>query len=242
VEAVPTIAWNHCPRSLECAHISIEAESDHVRLELTDNSPSMAEDPEIGRMRLELRRRKGDLRSVILPAGAGMRFHLRVPQHLIVLDGMVVRIGRISYVLPIDAIQRILETDRLLPVTAGNKVSMLNLGDEGLIPVHPLTAWSPPEKGQSHLYVIVASSDHRMAIPVDELLGQQLVGQAAPASGRAGIGKGHERHRRTIRWRSRYGGRGQRACFGNACSLRPALPVTCLSDQTAPPFKRAGPF
>lgn len=156
-------------------HISIEAESDHVRLELTDNSPSTAEDPAIERLRLELRRRKGDLRSVVLPAGAGTRFHLRVPQHLIVLDGMVVRIGRIRYVLPIDAIQRILESERLLPVTAGNTVCMLNLGEEGLIPVHPLSAWSPPEKGQSHLYVIVASSGRRMAIPVDELLGQQLV-------------------------------------------------------------------
>ena len=156
-------------------HISIEAESDHVRLELTDNSPSSAEDPALDRLRLDLRRRKGDLRSVALPAGAGTRFHLRVPQHLIVLDGMVVRIGRIRYVLPIDAIQRILESDRLLPVTAGTTVCMLNLGEDGLIPVHPLAAWSPPEKGTSHLYVIVASSGRRMAIPVDELLGQQLV-------------------------------------------------------------------
>ena len=156
-------------------HISIEAESDHVRLEVTDNSPSMADDPALDRLRLDLKRRKGDLRSVALPAGAGTRFHLRVPQHLIVLDGMVVRIGRIRYVLPIDAIQRILESDRLLPVTAATNMQMLNLGEEGLIPVHPLSAWSPPEKGQSHLYVIVASSGRRMAIPVDELLGQQLV-------------------------------------------------------------------
>lgn len=156
-------------------HISIEAESDHVRLEVTDNSPSTANDPALDRLKVDLRRRKGDLRSVVLPAGAGTRFHLRVPQHLIVLDGMVVRIGRIRYVLPIDAIQRILESDRLLPVTAGATINMLNLGDEGLIPVHPLTQWSPPEKGQSHLYVIVASSGRRMAIPVDELMGQQLV-------------------------------------------------------------------
>lgn len=156
-------------------HISIEAESDHVRLEVTDNSPSSVEDPALDRQRLDLKRRKGDMRSVALPAGAGTRFHLRVPQHLIVLDGMVVRIGRIRYVLPIDAIQRILESDRLLPVTAATNMQMLNLGDEGLIQVHPLAAWSPPEKGQSHLYVIVASSGRRMAVPVDELLGQQLV-------------------------------------------------------------------
>lgn len=156
-------------------HISIEAESDHVRLDVTDNSPSSAEDARLDGLRIDLKRRNGDMRSVALPAGAGTRFHLRVPQHLIVLDGMVVRIGRIRYVLPIDAIQRILESDRLLPVTAGTTVCMLNLGEDGLIPVHPLTTWSPPEKGEAHLYVIVASSGRRMAIPVDELLGQQLV-------------------------------------------------------------------
>lgn len=156
-------------------HISVEAESDHVRLEVTDNSPSVADDPALDSQRLDLKRRKGDMRSVVLPAGAGTRFHLRVPQHLIVLDGMVVRIGRIRYVLPIDAIQRILESNQLLPVTAVSNMQMLNLGEEGLIPVHPLASWSPPEKGQSHLYVIVASGGRRMAIPVDELLGQQLI-------------------------------------------------------------------
>lgn len=157
-------------------HVSIETESDHVRLEVTDNSPTPADDdPAIGRLSADIERRKGNLRAVTLPAGAGTRFHLRVPQKLIVLDGMVVRVGRIRYVLPIDAIQRILESDRLLPVAAGTKSHMLNLGEEGLIPVHPLAAWSPPAKGASHLYVVVASNGQRVAIPVDELLGQQLV-------------------------------------------------------------------
>jgi len=152
-------------------HVSIEAESDHVRVEVTDNSPSPASGLE--EIEAEILRKKGALRHARLPAGAGMRFHLRVPQHMIVLDGMVVRVGKVHYVLPIEAIQRILQTDRLMPVTAAGDARMLNMGEDGLVPVHPLC----PQSGEqgARLFVIVSSNDRRIAIPVDELLGQQLV-------------------------------------------------------------------
>jgi len=152
-------------------HVSIEAESDHVRVEVTDNSPSPASGLE--EIEAEILRKKGALRHARLPAGAGMRFHLRVPQHMIVLDGMVVRVGKVHYVLPIEAIQRILQTDRLMPVTAAGNARMLNMGEDGLVPVHPLC----PQSGEqgARLFVIVSSNDRRIAIPVDELLGQQLV-------------------------------------------------------------------
>jgi two-component system chemotaxis sensor kinase CheA len=152
-------------------HVSIEAESDHVRVEVTDNSPSLATGLE--EIEADILRKKGALRHARLPAGAGMRFHLRVPQHMIVLDGMVVRVGKVHYVLPIEAIQRILQTDQLMPVTAAGDARMLNMGDDGLVPVHPLC----PQSGEqgARLFVIVSSNDRRIAIPVDELLGQQLV-------------------------------------------------------------------
>lgn len=152
-------------------HVSIEAESDHVRVEVTDNSPSPATGLE--EIDADILRKKGALRHARLPAGAGMRFHLKVPQHMIVLDGMVVRVGQVHYVLPIDAIQRILQTDRLMPVTAAGDARMLNMGEDGLVPVHSLC----PQSGMqgARLFVIVSSTDRRVAIPVDELLGQQLV-------------------------------------------------------------------
>ncbi len=152
-------------------HVSIEAESDHVRVEVTDNSPSPATGLE--EVEADILRKKGALRHARLPAGAGMRFHLKVPQHMIVLDGMVVRVGQVHYVLPIDAIQRILQTDRLMPVTAAGDARMLNMGEDGLVPVHSLC----PQSGMqgARLFVIVSSTDRRVAIPVDELLGQQLV-------------------------------------------------------------------
>lgn len=162
-------------------HVSVEAESDHVRVEITDNCPAAAEVDELARLTREVQRKKGQLRVVTLPGGAGMRFHLKVPQHMIVLDGMVVRVGRVRYVLPIDAIQRILQTDRLLPVAAAGNTRMLNMDEDGLVPVHMLSspnaarAGAPAGASGSQLYVIVRSGGGRVAIPVDELLGQQLV-------------------------------------------------------------------
>ncbi|MEQ8917961.1 MAG: chemotaxis protein CheW [Roseovarius sp.] len=156
-------------------HVSIEAESDHVRVEVTDNSPSPATRSGLAEIEADLQRKKGALRHARLPAGAGMRFHLKVPQHMIVLDGMVVRVGQVRYVLPIDAIQRILQTDRLMPVTAAGDARMLNMGEDGLVPVHPLCAQSGASAGDARLFVVVSSNDRRIAIPVDELLGQQLV-------------------------------------------------------------------
>ncbi len=156
-------------------HISVEAESDHVRVELTDNSPEAATAPAYAALADEMARKKGALRRVSLPAGAGVRFHLRVPQHMIVLDGMVVRVGHVRYVLPVDTIHRILQTDRLLPVSASGATRMLNIDEGALVPVHPLMPEAPEAARGARLYVILSSNETRIAIPVDELLGQQLV-------------------------------------------------------------------
>ncbi|MBC7180892.1 MAG: chemotaxis protein CheW, partial [Roseovarius sp.] len=156
-------------------HISVEAESDHVRVELTDNSPEPAMAPAYGALADEMARKKGALRRVSLPAGAGVRFHLRVPQHMIVLDGMVVRVGHVRYVLPVDAIHRILQTDRLLPVSASGATRMLHIDEGALVPVHPLMPEPAVLSGGARLYVVLSSNETRIAIPVDELLGQQLV-------------------------------------------------------------------
>lgn len=156
-------------------HISVEAESDHVRVELTDNSPEAPASPAYTALADEMVRKKGALRRVSLPAGAGVRFHLRVPQHMIVLDGMVVRVGHVRYVLPVDAIHRILQTDRILPVSASGATRMLNIDEGALVPVHPLMPETAEVARGARLYVVVSSNETRIAIPVDELLGQQLV-------------------------------------------------------------------
>jgi two-component system chemotaxis sensor kinase CheA len=52
---------------------------------------------------------------------------------------------------------------------------MLNIDEGALVPVHPLMPEAPETARGARLYVILSSNETRIAIPVDELLGQQLV-------------------------------------------------------------------
>jgi len=156
-------------------HLSIAVESDHVRVELSDNSPTPCTPAELKDIEAEASRKKGSLRCVALPASAGVRFHLKLPQKMIVLDGMVVRNGDVRYVLPVDGILRILQADQVLSVAAQGGALMLKLDDGALVPIRSLVPESVPSVSEKHLFVIMRSGDDSLAIPVDELLGQQLV-------------------------------------------------------------------
>ena len=160
-------------------HVALEMAGDQVLVEITDDSPEPVADARVQDMDADLRRRGGALRHAPLPGGAGLRFRLSVPQRMVVLDGMVVRVGDMRYVLPIDAIQRILQTDRLLPVAAAGDARMLNIGEEGLVPVHalPTTAGADmaPRPAPARLFVVISDKERKVALPVDEVLGQQLV-------------------------------------------------------------------
>lgn len=154
-------------------HVSLEIEADHIRVVFSDNGSSISNISELGDVVTFAKAAKGELRHANLPGTDGVRLLLRIPQHMIVLDGMVVRVAGVRYVLPIDTIQRILQTDRVVPIAATQNQRMLNMDEEGMIPIRPLSGMEPEENSQ--LYVIVRSNDTRVAIPVDELVGQQLV-------------------------------------------------------------------
>lgn len=156
-------------------HASIEAESDHIRVEISDNSPTDLAQADLNTLVQSVARKKGTLRKVVLPAAAGLRFHLVLPQKMIVLDGMVVRQGDVRYVLPIDAIQRILQTDQIITVSAGGQSQMLKLEEGGLLPIRPFGTGHKCDQIGKQLFVIVQTNGARFAVPVDELLGQQLV-------------------------------------------------------------------
>jgi len=166
------LAANPQPTSF---HVSLEGESDHIRVEVTDNGAQITHSPELEKIKEELSRSKGELRHVNLPAGGGVRFHLHVPLHMVVLDGMVVRVGDVRYVLPIDSIQRILKTDHSMPISAAKDQRILNLEQEGLVPIRNLLPANTNAEPSGGLYVILRSNERRIAIPVDELMGQQLV-------------------------------------------------------------------
>jgi two-component system chemotaxis sensor kinase CheA len=155
-------------------HVSIEAESDHIRVEVSDNSPTDLGGADMAALDKLTADRKGKLRKVVLPAAGGLRFHLSLPQKMIVLDGMVVRCGDVRYVLPVDAIQRILQTDQIVAVSAGGR-QMLKPDEGGLVPIRALRGQGLTVVPGQQLFVIIQTNGARFAVPVDELLGQQLV-------------------------------------------------------------------
>lgn len=167
-------------------HVSVSRQEDHIRFELSDDGGAEAGELEIAAIARDLKADRATLRRVVRPEG-GLRLHLSMPLHMIALEGMVVRVGAIHYVLPIEAIQRIHQGSAQMCISAARGRRMVRLGEDELVPIRPLArsadsagggqaAGHGTGEGQEGLYVIVHSDeDTRLAIPVDELLGQQLV-------------------------------------------------------------------
>ncbi|MCC3247428.1 Hpt domain-containing protein [Methylocystis sp. WRRC1] len=126
----------------------------------------------------------------------GVRFDVTLPLTMAVLDGMVVRVGAIMYVVPIHAIQRIVHSGDadLMRFSAANGGTMLKLERNDVIPVRFLSGAGgddedadqrlrplPPANDNAetgdlkHLFVVTGSRDQRIALSIDELIGQQLV-------------------------------------------------------------------
>jgi two-component system chemotaxis sensor kinase CheA len=170
----------------------------HLGLNRTDNSVSVvlsddgevAVDPALIKdLEAEAVRKGGEFRVAPVPQG-GQSFHLRLPVHMALLEGMVVRVGEVRYVVPVGAIERIQlgSSDALLPIPAQKNAAMLRTDTGELAPIRQLSvinggmgiadaaasAKASGKKTQS-LYVVLRNEDRRFAIPVDEMLGQQLV-------------------------------------------------------------------
>jgi len=145
--------------------------------------------------RSQLRHLGGDLRVSNLPSG-GTRFFLTMPLAMVVLEGMAVRVGEVQYVVPIDAIQRIVRSgaDELMQVSADRGRYMLRLEADDVLPIQFLSRNGQAEGGAGasrltaleqdsgsnddelkHLFVVVGKNGQRTALAVDELIGQQQV-------------------------------------------------------------------
>lgn len=137
----------------------------------------------------------GDLHVANRPNG-GTSFRLTMPLAMVVMDGMVVRVGEVMYVVSIDAIQRIVHSgvDALMKVSAEDGHYMLRLGGDDVLPVQFLMrsghTEEDPAQGfavtdavagtgegqqQKRLFVVAGKDSRKVALSVDELIGQQLV-------------------------------------------------------------------
>ncbi|MGS4946780.1 Hpt domain-containing protein [Meridianimarinicoccus sp. RP-17] len=162
-------------------HVAIMREDDGVIITLEDNGGPLPDDQVVDEIAQDLALRSGSLRVSEPPTG-GMRFHLMLPLNMMVLDGMIVRVADVSYVIPLDAIQGIQMCGRrdILNVSAEGHARMLRVSEAEHIPIHDLQGArrahaADPRDPDERLYVIVRSAARHVALPVDELLGQQKV-------------------------------------------------------------------
>ncbi|MDO9107350.1 MAG: chemotaxis protein CheW [Methylovulum sp.] len=145
-------------------------------------------------VRNQLRHVGGDLRASHSPTG-GTRFFLALPLAMVVLEGMVVRVGEVQYIVPIDAIQRIVRSgnDELMRVSADNGRYLLRMAANDVLPIHFLRQQTAAENGKAfdrqatpeqepgddgdpkHLFVVIGNNQQCTAVSVDELIGQQQV-------------------------------------------------------------------
>jgi two-component system chemotaxis sensor kinase CheA len=170
-------------------HLAVNRSDDQLSVTLDDDANLSSSSTDLEAVSVELTRAGGTLRHVRLPGG-GVRVHLNLPMNLVVLEGMVVGAGGTRYVLPVDSIRTILQPDpsALIHLSVGGGQSMLRLSDDEVISVRPLPSAglraagrgdaAPSENRRAEagkVHVVLGSAGQSVAIPVDDLVGQQLV-------------------------------------------------------------------
>ncbi|MDX1453165.1 MAG: chemotaxis protein CheA [Oleiphilaceae bacterium] len=108
--------------------------------------------------------------------GIGSRFSIRLPLTLAILDGQLVRIAQQCFVIPLVSIVESLELKEQTLHHLSDEMRLLRLRDE-FLPIIELAdlfniTGSRPNAG---LLVVVESAGRRVALKVDDLLGQQQV-------------------------------------------------------------------
>jgi two-component system, chemotaxis family, sensor kinase CheA len=150
---------------------------------------------DLGALRRELRRQGGELRLADSSLG-GLCFNATLPLATVVLDGMVIRVGEVQYIVPIQAIQRIVRagSQELIQVSANQGNYLLCMGNENSLPIRFLRrSGHGNEDGKAqltsllhghgkttedelkYLFVVVGGHGQSTALAVDELIGQQQV-------------------------------------------------------------------
>ncbi|CAG0940181.1 partial Chemotaxis protein CheA, partial [Anaerolineae bacterium] len=121
-----------------------------------------------------LRARHGRL-TVTSGAGKGTRFEIHLPLDLAVVDGMVMRVGEVRYIVPVATIRRIVkvEAGSLVHSSADGNHTLLRFEEE-LVQVQTLAGQQTAEDDQ-RLVVVVEAESGRTALFIDELLGRQQV-------------------------------------------------------------------
>jgi two-component system chemotaxis sensor kinase CheA len=124
----------------------------------------------------ELQARQGRL-GIVSEPGKGARFSLELPLDMVVIDGMVMRVGDVYYVAPVETVRRIVEAEKtqIVRSSADGGQRMLRLdATQELIPIQTLRGTEENISGAG-LLLVVEVDEQSTALAVDELIGQQQV-------------------------------------------------------------------
>lgn len=152
--------------------LTFRRDEESVQAVIEDNHPAPIPEDKLAPVLDMVAQAKGRLRQVAVPGG-GTRLHLALPLSMVVIDGMVVSVGGVRYVLPVETISTILQVDEgaAFDIHAEPGRRMLRLPSMDVIPVRRM---GQPRQ-QETVYVILSIAGQRLALPVDEVIGQQLV-------------------------------------------------------------------
>jgi len=110
--------------------------------------------------------------------GHGMSVKVRLPLTLAIMDGMTIGVGDESYILPLASVVESFQVRDGMVKTIGNSARVVNVRDEYMPVVELERAFDVPRFDFEHvsdIMVVAEAEGQRVALLVDELLGQQQV-------------------------------------------------------------------
>lgn len=109
--------------------------------------------------------------------GYGMRVSVRLPLTLAIMDGMSVGVGSEVYILPLSSVVESFQVKGNEVSTVGQDAQLVKVRDEYMPVISLERAFHVPRESEktSDMMVVVEAEGSRVALLVDELLGQQQV-------------------------------------------------------------------
>ncbi|MCW5610911.1 MAG: chemotaxis protein CheW [Rubrivivax sp.] len=110
--------------------------------------------------------------------GYGMTVRVRLPLTLAIMDGMSVGVGEECYILPLSSVVESFQVQPGMIKTIGGSGRVVEVRDEYMPVIDLEKVFDVPRfdfEHQSHIMVVVEAEGGRIALLVDELLGQQQV-------------------------------------------------------------------
>lgn len=115
---------------------------------------------------------------IVSTAGVGMKVSVRLPLTLAIMDGMSVGVGDEVYILPLSSVVESFQVNSSDVNTVANGTQLVKVRDEYMPVISLESTFRVPRKDESqvsNIMVVVESDGSRVALLVDELLGQHQV-------------------------------------------------------------------